>query len=94
MTANEIKADDGQLHNTAVHGGACRKDKQTHVALMAGGGGPGAQTLHAACRTRDDTPQDGKQQRDSVAPARNPKYAPRPDAHGGLRCVQPKTVHG
>lgn len=36
MTVNERKTNDGQLHYAAVHGGACRKDKQRHVALMVG----------------------------------------------------------
>lgn len=36
MSVNEGKANDGQLHYTTVlvHGGACRKDKKGHVALM------------------------------------------------------------
>lgn len=97
MSVNERKASDGQLHytNTLVHGGACRKDMTCgfNVGEVGRGGGAWSSDLHAACRTRDDTPQDGKQQRDHVAPARNPKYALTADAHGGPRCAA-KTVHG
>lgn len=100
MSVNERKANDGQLHYTTalVHGGACRKDKTCgfnvgEVRGRTAEGGAWSSDLHAACRTHDDTPQDGKQQRDHVASARNPKYALRPDAHGGLRCAA-NTVHG